>query len=202
MDLWSLLCDPEHAMIGAEAPMTRYRRYGAEFRLTVCVAAALLLAVRVWAQPKMEIRTNAFAPGAPIPARYTCSGDDVSPALSISGVPQSAKALALIVDDPDAPSGTFVHWVVYNLPPGTSHLDEAVAKVSAMPGGGSQGRNDFGRAGYGGPCPPPGAPHHYRFRLFALNGQIAPQAATGQAVEQAMEGHVIATAEMTGTFQR
>jgi Raf kinase inhibitor-like YbhB/YbcL family protein len=182
--------------------MTRYGRYGGEFRLTLCIGAALLLAVRAWAQPKMEIRTGAFASGAPIPSKYTCSGDDVSPALSISGVPQSAKALALIVDDPDAPSGTFVHWVVYNLPPRTTHLDEAVNKGTAMPGGGSQGRNDFGRDGYGGPCPPPGSPHHYRFRLFALNSQIAPQSATGQAVEQAMGGHVIATAAMIGTFQR
>ena len=189
-------------MIGREAPVTRYRKYGLEVRLAVGIAAALLLAPRAWAQPKMEIRTDAFAPGAPIPAKYTCSGDDVSPALSWSGVPQSAKALALIVDDPDAPSGTFVHWVVYNLPPRTTHLDEAVNKGAAMPGGGAQGRNDFGRDGYGGPCPPPGAPHHYRFRLFALNSQIAPQAPTGQAVEQAMEGHIIATAEMMGTFQR
>ena len=168
----------------------------------LCVAAAMPLAATVWAQPKMEIRSAAFAPGAPIPTKYTCSGENISPALSFSGLPQAARSLALIVDDPDAPSGTFVHWVVYNLPLQTTHLDEAVKKGTAITGGGSQGRNDFGRDGYGGPCPPPGAPHHYRFRLFALNSQLAPQPATGQGVEQAIEGHVLASAEVVGTFGR
>ncbi len=120
--------------------------------LLVCIAASLILPAASWSQSKMEIRTGAFALGGAIPAKYTCSGEDISPALSWSGVPQGTKSLALIVDDPDAPSGTFVHWVVYNLPPTTTHLDEAVTKGTSMPGGGVQGRNDFGRDGYGGPA--------------------------------------------------
>src|SRR5271167_2822798 len=182
--------------------MTKYRRHWTEFFLMLCVAATLPPAAIAWAQPKMEIRSAAFAPGAPIPTKYTCSGENISPALSFSGLPQSARSLALIVDDPDAPGGTFSHWVVYNLPPQTTHLDEAVKKGTAIPGGGSQGRNDFGGDGYGGPCPPPGRPHHYRFRLFALNSQIAPQPATGPGVEQAMDGHILASAEVVGTFGR
>lgn len=166
---------------------------------TIAIALAMTNAA---AQSKMEIRTNAFAPGAPIPDKYTCSGENLSPALAISGLPPSAKSLALIVDDPDAPAGTFVHWVVYNIPPGTTEIDAGVRPAAAMPGGGVQGRNDFGRLGYGGPCPPPGSPHHYHFRLFALNSQITPRSATGPAVEQAMQGHIVASAEMVGTFQR
>lgn len=151
----------------------------------------------------MEIRTDAFAPGASIPEKYTCSGENISPPLAISGVPQSAKALVLVVDDPDAPAGTFVHWVVYNMPPRTDRIDAGVKPAQTMPGGGMQGRNDFGRAGYGGPCPPPGSPHHYRFRLFALSSQITPpQSATGPDVEQAMQGHILASTEMVGTFGR
>jgi Raf kinase inhibitor-like YbhB/YbcL family protein len=165
-------------------------------------AAALLVAASAWPQSKMQISSSAFASGAPIPPQYTCGGPDVSPPLAITGVPPSAKALALIVDDPDAPAGTFVHWVVYNLPPQTSRIDTGVKPGAAMPGGGEQGRNDFGRVGYGGPCPPPGPPHHYRFRLFALNSQIAPASPGGPEVEQAMQGHVLESAETTGTFGR
>jgi hypothetical protein len=150
----------------------------------------------------MEIRTDAFAPGTSIPDKYTCSGENISPPLAISGVPQSAKALVLIVDDPDAPAGTFVHWVVYNMPPQTKGIDAGVKPGNTMPGGGMQGRNDFGGVGYGGPCPPPGSSHHYRFRLFALNGEITPQATTGPGVEQAMQGHILTSTEMVGTFGR
>jgi Raf kinase inhibitor-like YbhB/YbcL family protein len=170
--------------------------------LSAWTAAAVLIGANAWAQSKMEIRTDAFAPGAAIPEKYTCSGENGSPPLAISGVPQSARTLALIVDDPDAPAGTFVHWVVYNLPPQTARIDAGIKPGKTMPGGGMQGRNDFGRAGYGGPCPPPGSPHHYRFRLFALNSQLAPSSDTGTAVEQTMQGHVVASAEMVGTFGR
>ncbi len=173
--------------------------------LKVCLslsAVAVLAAATALAQSKMEIRTNAFGPGSPIPDKYTCSGENLSPALVISGVPASAKSLALIVEDPDAPSGTFVHWVAYNIPPGKKQIDAGVKQDTAMPGGGIQGRNDFGRLGYGGPCPPPGSPHHYHFRLFALNGQITPQSATGPEVEQAMQGHIVASTEVVGTFGR
>jgi Raf kinase inhibitor-like YbhB/YbcL family protein len=170
--------------------------------LLVCIAATLILPATSWSQSKMEIHASALTPGGSIPAKYTCSGEDISPALSWSGMPQGTKSLALIVDDPDAPSGTFVHWVVYNLPPETTHLDEAVTKGTSLPGGGAQGRNDFGGDGYGGPCPPPGSPHHYRFRLFALNSQIWPQSSKGPEVEQAMKGHILSSVELTGTFAR
>lgn len=165
-------------------------------------AAIMFFAASTWAQSKMEIRTDAFAPGATIPDKYTCNGENLSPALAISGVPPSAKALALVVDDPDAPAGTFVHWVVYNTPAQTGRIDAGVQPGESMPGGGVQGRNGFGNLGYGGPCPPPGSLHHYHFRLFALNSQIVPLSATGADVEQAMQGHVVASAEMVGTFER
>ncbi len=170
--------------------------------LLVSAAAMALGAANVWGQSKMEIHTDAFAAGAPIPDKYTCTGENVSPGLAISGVPSAAKSLALVVDDPDAPMGTFVHWVAYNIPPHTTRIDAGVRQGSAMPGGGVQGRNDFGQTGYGGPCPPPGSPHHYHFRLFALNGPIAPQSATGRGLERAMQGHILASAEMVGTFER
>jgi Raf kinase inhibitor-like YbhB/YbcL family protein len=173
-----------------------------EILLAVCMAVPLIFARSIWAQSKLEISTGAFAPGAPIPQKYTCSGENGSPAIAINGVPASAQALALIVEDPDAPAGTFVHWVVYNIPPRTTRIDAGVKQDATMPGGGVQGRNDFGRLGYGGPCPPPGSPHHYHFRLFALNSQITPQSATGPGVEQAMQSHILASAEMVGTFER
>jgi len=170
--------------------------------LAAAAAFAVLAASSGRAQSKMEISTGAFAPGGQIPAKYTCSGDNISPMLTIRGVPPSAKALVLIVDDPDAPAGTFVHWVFYNLPPQTSQIEAGIKPDATLAEGGVQGRNDFGRAGYGGPCPPPGAPHHYRFRLFAVSSQIAPESSTGSAVEQAMQGRVVANAVMVGTFQR
>jgi Raf kinase inhibitor-like YbhB/YbcL family protein len=170
--------------------------------LLVCIAAALVLPATSWSQAELEIRTGAFTARAAIPAKYTCSGQNISPPLSWTGVPQGTKSLALIVDDPDAPGGTFVHWVVYNLAPQTTHLEEAVTRSNSMSGGGAQGPNDFGGHGYGGPCPPPGSPHHYRFRLFALNSRISPPSSKAPDVEQAMEGHILASAELNGTFAR
>ncbi len=170
--------------------------------LLVWIAASLILPATGWSQSGMEIRTSAFTPGDAIPLKYTCSGENISPEVSWTGAPPGTKSFALIVDDPDAPGGTFVHWAVYNLPPRTTHLDQAVTKGTLIPGGGAQGRNDFGGDGYGGPCPPPGAPHHYRFRLFALDSQISPQSSKGPGVEQAMKGHILASGELTGTFER
>jgi Raf kinase inhibitor-like YbhB/YbcL family protein len=170
--------------------------------LLMMLAASMLAASSIRAQSKMEIRAEAFASGASIPEKYTCSGENLSPALTMSGVPPAAKALVLIVDDPDAPSGRFFHWVVYNLPPSATHIEAGIKQSTTMPGGGVQGRNDFGRIGYGGPCPPPGSPHHYRFRVFALNAQVSPGTDTGAAIEQAMQGHVLASSEIVGTFGR
>jgi Raf kinase inhibitor-like YbhB/YbcL family protein len=170
--------------------------------LLICVAASLLIPTTSWSQTKMEIHSSAFVSGETIAPQYSCSGEDISPPLSWSGVSQNAKSLALIVDDLDAPGGIFVHWVVYNISPQTTHLEEAIPKSTSMPGGGAQGRNDFDHDGYGGPCPPPGRPHHYRFRIFALDQQISPESAMGPAVEKAMQGHILSSAELTGTFGR
>ena len=149
------------------------------------------------------LETKAFPKGGEIPGKYTCSGEDVSPALSWSGAPPDTKDFALILEDPDAPSGTFTHWLVYDLPPGVHQLPENVARQDDLSGGGRQGRNDFHRVGYGGPCPPPGRPHRYFFRLFALNSVLSlPAGASRHEVETAIRGHVIAQAELMGKFGR
>lgn len=149
------------------------------------------------------LETKTFPMGGEIPARYTCSGDDVSPALAWSGAPQGTKSFALIVDDPDAPSGTFTHWIVYDLPAATHQLPENVSKADDLSGGGRQGRNDFRRVGYGGPCPPPGKAHRYFFKLYALDAALnLPAGASRRDVEGAMSGHVLAHAELMGKFAR
>jgi Raf kinase inhibitor-like YbhB/YbcL family protein len=148
------------------------------------------------------LETKAFPKGGEIPSRYTCSGENISPALSWNGAPQETKSFALIVDDPDAPSGTFTHWIVYDLPAGASQLPENVSAADDLSGG-RQGRNDFRRAGYGGPCPPPGKPHRYFFKLYALNATLdLPAGASRRDVEAAMRGKVIAQAELMGKFAR
>jgi Raf kinase inhibitor-like YbhB/YbcL family protein len=149
------------------------------------------------------LQTEAFPEGGEIPAKYTCSGEDVSPALSWNDAPTATKSFVLLVEDPDAPSGTFTHWVVYDLPANARHLREGVAKSDDVPGGGRQGRNDSRRIGYAGPCPPPGKPHRYVFKLFALDRMldVASGAAKGE-VESAMRGHVLAHAEFMGRFAR
>ena len=155
----------------------------------------------------MELRSTAFADGAPIPARHTCEGADVSPALAWTGVPAGAKALALVVDDPDAPDPahpkmTWVHWVLYNLPASSTGLPEGVAR-SALPEGTVEGTNDWRRTGWGGPCPPIGR-HRYFFRLHALDAAL-PKAlgdANKAALEKAMHGHVLASATLVGTYQK
>lgn len=147
------------------------------------------------------LKTKAFPKGGQIPGKYTCSGEDISPALSWSGAPAATKGFALIVEDPDAPSGTFTHWLVYDLPAGVHQLPENVSQQNDLSGGGRQGRNDFRRLGYGGPCPPPGKPHRYFFKLFALNSALdLPAGASRPEVESAMRRHVLAQAELMGKF--
>lgn len=149
------------------------------------------------------LETKAFPKGGEIPRKYTCSGEDVSPALSWSGAPQGARSFVLVVEDPDAPSGTFTHWIVYDLPAETRQLPENVSKTGDLSGGGRQGGNGFRRTGYGGPCPPPGKAHRYFFRLYALDSTLnLPSGASRQEVESAMRGHVIAQAELMGKFAR
>lgn len=151
----------------------------------------------------MQLTSAAFTAGSRIPSRCTCEGEDVSPPLAWTGVPPEARSLALVVDDPDAPRRRWVHWVVYDLPPTLHGLPADVPPDGALSGGAQQGRNDFGRAGYGGPCPPPGPAHRYVFTLFALDTVLAlPAGATRAELSRAMEGHVLATAGLVGTFGR
>jgi len=152
----------------------------------------------------VKVVSTAFAHNGAIPPRYTCDGADVSPPLAWSDVPQGAKSLALIVDDPDAPDPaapkmTWVHWVLYNIPVQAAGLDEA---VRSLPAGTREGLNDWKRTGYGGPCPPVGR-HRYFHKLYALD-VLLPDLHTPRksALEKAMKGHVIATAELVGTYQK
>jgi len=149
------------------------------------------------------IHTAAFTHGSEIPARYTCSGADISPALIWDGAPQGTQSFALITDDPDAPSGTFTHWVMYDVPAQSKGLAQDVPKHERLDDGTLQGRNSFDHIGYSGPCPPPGKPHRYYFKLYALDAKISlPPGAARQQVEAAIKGHVLAQAELMGTFKR
>ncbi|MCS7046079.1 MAG: YbhB/YbcL family Raf kinase inhibitor-like protein [Gemmataceae bacterium] len=151
----------------------------------------------------MKLQSSAFADGSPIPKKYTGDGPDVSPPLEWTDIPPGTQSLVLICDDPDAPRKTWVHWVLYNLPAGTTSLAEAVPPTSTLPNGAVHGTNDFGRLGYGGPAPPRGKPHRYFFKLYALDAPLKlPAGATKAQVEQAMKGHVLAEAQWMGTYQR
>jgi len=151
----------------------------------------------------LELKTPAFAYGSEIPRRFTCSGADVSPALNWSGVTPAAHSLALIADDPDAPGGTWAHWLVWNIPAHETALPEGVPAKEALENGICQGTNDFRRIGYGGPCPPPGKTHRYFFRLYALDTALDLKAAARrQELEHAMKRHILAQAEWMGTFRR
>jgi Raf kinase inhibitor-like YbhB/YbcL family protein len=135
--------------------------------------------------------------------QYTCSGANVSPALSWNQPPPRTRSFALIVDDPDAPAGNWVHWVVYNLPASARQLPEHIPPGDAVAGGGKQGLNDFPQNGYGGPCPPPGNPHRYFFRLYALDTMLDLRAPTRRRdVDVAMKGHILAQGEWMGMFGR
>ena len=150
----------------------------------------------------LSITSPAFDHGDPIPVRYTCDGEDVSPRLEWENVPDGTKSIALIVDDPDAPGGTFVHWVVYDLPAGSDRLVAMMSDTSLEALGGTSGGNDFGKTGYGGPCPPPGEQHRYFFKLYALDTMLdLVDSATKSELLQAMNGHVLAQGELMGTYQ-
>lgn len=151
----------------------------------------------------IELTSPAFGHGGEIPSKHTCDGDDVSPLLEWRGVPPETKSLALVCDDPDAPRGTWVHWVLYGLPPTVNALPEGMPATETLPNGARQGRNDFGNIGYGGPCPPPGKPHRYFFRLHALDAVVdLPSGATRGQLEEAIRGHVLAQGELMGTYRR
>lgn len=146
--------------------------------------------------PIMKLTSPAFSEGASIPRKYTCQGDDISPELTWSNVPQNTKSFALICDDPDASGGTWVHWVIFNIPPSVTKIPEGEKPV------GIEGITNFGKTGYGGPCPPSGT-HRYFFKLYALDTELSlKRGATAQDVEHAMEGHKLATAQLMGVYEK
>jgi hypothetical protein len=149
------------------------------------------------------IRSPSFAHGEGIPEPYTCQGTNVSPPLVWDDPPAGAKSFALICDDPDAPAGTWVHWVLYSIPPEARKLPEGVPTAPKLKDGSLHGKNDFNRVGYGGPCPPPGKTHRYFFRLYAVDGRPAQvPGLTKFSCLKALEGHILGTAEYMGTFAR
>ena len=151
----------------------------------------------------VTITSEAFAHGARIPETYTCSGENVSPPLSFGAFPAGTQSLVVICEDPDAPSGNFVHWVLYNIPPGTTSLARGIARKLVLPDGSAHGLNDFGRMEYSGPCPPKGKPHRYFFRLSALDTLLHLRApVTRKTIGAAMAGHILANGDLMGTFTR
>ncbi len=150
----------------------------------------------------MKLTSTSFQ-GSQIPAKFTCSGAGISPQLAWSAPPAGTVSFALIVTDPDAPGRTFVHWVLYDLPAETRALPEGLPALGQLDDGSRQGRKDFGELGYGGPCPPGKAAHHYVFTLYALDAKLnLPVGATRAQVEAAMQGHILARGELIGMFQR
>jgi Raf kinase inhibitor-like YbhB/YbcL family protein len=151
----------------------------------------------------LQVSSTAFDEGAAIPGRYTCDGDGLSPPISWSGAPEGVESLALIVDDPDAPVGVWVHWTVYDIPASRYGLPEGVAKDQILDGIGMQGVSGFGEIGYGGPCPPPGDPHRYFFKLYALDTRLDLKPGASKAdVEKAMQGHILAEGQLMGIYGR
>jgi Raf kinase inhibitor-like YbhB/YbcL family protein len=150
----------------------------------------------------IKIESSAFKEGGMIPVKYTCDGEDVSPALKWGELPTGTKSIALISDDPDAPMGTWVHWVLYNLPPDVRALPEKIPPKKSLENGAVHGTNDFKRFGYGGPCPP-GGTHRYFFKIYALDKKIdlAPGAVKDQLVK-AMEGHILDSGQLMGKYKR
>jgi len=189
----------------------RYRRsYTAKlfFMLAVLLLSAMFdasVASRAEAKPaqKFVVTSSAFQPGADIPRKYTCDAEDVSPPLHWENIPAGTKAFAIIVDDPDAPGGTWVHWVIYDLPAETKELAENVAKTEVLASGAKQGVNDFRKVGYSGPCPPGGSAHRYYFKLYALDAvtNLKPRATKQQSLDALMP-HLLGEADLIGRYKR
>jgi Raf kinase inhibitor-like YbhB/YbcL family protein len=149
----------------------------------------------------IKLTSFAFADSQPVPRQYTCNGINISPPLEWTGIPKSAKTIAIVADDPDAPGGTWVHWVIYNLPADTIGMVENLPTTEDLKGGGFQGTNDFEKIGYGGPCPPSGT-HRYFFKIYSLDTELPLKAgATKVEVEKAMAGHVVAQGQLMGTYR-
>jgi Raf kinase inhibitor-like YbhB/YbcL family protein len=172
--------------------------------------AAIVLALSLFpftapatGSPTPRIASDAFEEGKSVPRKFTCDGADRSPPLHWEGAPEGTNALALVVDDPDAPSGTWTHWLLYNMPPATRALGEGIPTSATLGDGSRQGTNDFGKVGYSGPCPPPGSTHRYRFKLYALSSPIELEpGAKRDAVLKAIDEKRLAEAELTATYGR
>ncbi len=174
-------------------------------RMIVFAFVAMAFAAVAAAQSvrPLLVKSEAFAEGAAIPQQFTCSGANHSPAIAWSGAPASTRSFAIITDDPDAPRGTFVHWVAFDIPANVTALPEDVPRTETIAGGGTQGDNGAERIGYFGPCPPPGKVHHYHFRVFALDAMLELKpGADADALRSAMNGHVVASGELIGTYSR
>jgi len=169
----------------------------------IAAGLVLFLAGSLMAQGvRMELTSSAFHEGGSIPSRYTCDGKNISPSLRWSGAPAGTKSFALIADDPDAPAGAWAHWLLWNLPASVKELDKGLPASPQLAEGTFQGKNDFGRNGYGGPCPPSGT-HHYVFKLYALDTKLTLKSdASRPNVEAAMKDHILAQASLIGVYQR
>jgi len=151
----------------------------------------------------IQVSSPAFAEGDRIPVKHTADGDDVSPELRWSGAPPNTKSFALVCEDPDAPRGNWTHWVLFNIPADKTSYAEGVPAEKELPDGARQGKNDFGKIGYGGPSPPKGKPHRYFFKLYALDTKLdLPAGATRQQVLDAIKGHVLAEGQLMGLYGR
>jgi Raf kinase inhibitor-like YbhB/YbcL family protein len=177
--------------------------------MTALLAGLLLSSCSNQAEPDtantttMQLTSPAFANGEAIPDKYTGQADDISPRLEWTGAPLNTKSFALICEDPDAPMGTFTHWLIYNVPGTATGLSQNIAKTGTLPDGSKQGKNSFGNVGYNGPMPPPGTPHRYFFRLYALDAALKLDAGVDNTkVLSAMKGHILAKGELIGTYQR
>lgn len=178
-------------------------RCAAVFVISSCATAAVLLRHGKAAPASFQISSNAFSQNESIPKKFTCDGSDLSPQLSWTDPPTTAQSFALIMDDPDAPAGTWVHWVLYDLPSNTRELAENVPNREQLPNGARQGRNDFNKIGYGGPCPPSGNAHRYFFKLYALDTKLNLKSRALKAdVERAMQAHIVAQSELIGRYSR
>ena len=172
-----------------------------------CLLASMLLwqrsgPVEGQAHATSWLRSESFSDGGAIPRLYTCDGANLSPQLQWLTAPAGTKSFAMAMDDPDAPID-FTHWLAWNIPPGSRQLDEGASTEGSMPAGSAEGRNNFGRLGYGAPCPPYGKPHHYFFRVYALDSRLdLPPGATRRELDAAMSGHILAQGQIVGTYQR
>jgi len=174
-----------------------------EYYGAACFFSLILLFFSGGAAMALELKSRAFSSQASLPREYTCEGQDISPSLFWSGVPAQTMSLALICDDPDAPMGTWVHWVLYNIPAEAGGLAEDLPKTGVLKDGSRQGFNDSGKLGFSGPCPPPGKPHRYFFKLYALDIKLDIKGtATKEKLLAAMEGHVLAEASIIGMYER